>query len=137
MGMATKAKSSELAVSPSPINNSILVLKPYRSAGTWVFDDDAHGLVAEAFVCGMPAILGRVLAENGISRPESGFRLIFAAGPFPGHHAKLTWDREGECGFGNWYVSDRGERGWLCPALFHYFRVAPPLIYARVESLGG
>lgn len=115
--------------------NSILLLKPYQAAGTWVFDDVAHGLVAEPFVCGMPAIIDRALTENGISHPDSGFRLIFSASPFPGHHVKLTWVREGEGRCGNWYVSDRNEQGWLCPALFHYFREAPLAIYARVESL--
>jgi hypothetical protein len=60
---------------------------------------------------------------------------VLTASPFPEHHVKLTWVREGEGRCGNWYVSDRNEQGWLCPALFHYFREAPLAIYARVESL--
>ena len=36
--------------------NSIMVVKPYKWEGMWVFDDDKTGLVREPFVAGVPEI---------------------------------------------------------------------------------
>lgn len=61
---------------PSPAGapaNSIMVLAPYRHAGTRVFDDARAGLVKEAFVAGIPEI----------PDADRGFRLLFAAEEFP------------------------------------------------------
>ena len=36
---------------------------------------------------------------------------------------------------GNWYKMDGTDMtGWLCPALFHYFEIAPDKIYLKAES---
>ena len=36
---------------------------------------------------------------------------------------------------GNWYDSpDLDIEGWLCPALFKYFEVAPERIYAQFKA---
>jgi hypothetical protein len=36
---------------------------------------------------------------------------------------------------GYWYHSPALEmRGWLCPALFRYFREAPERLYAKVQA---
>lgn len=114
-------------------SNSILVLHPYKYYGTWVFDDDRTGLVREAFVSGIPEILEETLEKNGVPvrEAEKGFDLTFSQTPFPGQQVELTRLRE-ESG-GNWYKSDTGREGWLCPALFKYFPVAPEKIYARCE----
>ena len=113
-------------------NNSLLVLKPYRHAGTWVFDDPEHDLVKEPFVQGIPEIIDRVV--RGIPNAEQGFRLLFSARPFPGYTLKLEWRRE-ECG-GNWYWCEQYQReGWLCPALFQYFVEAPKELYAKAEAI--
>ena len=112
--------------------NSVMVIEPYWYAGTWVFDDDATGLVREPFVSGIPEIINELVAE--ISDARSGFRLLFSAAPFPGYQASLTRDRT-EFG-GTWYRSDRdGAQGWLCPALFKYFPEAPARLYAKAEPL--
>jgi hypothetical protein len=114
-------------------SNSILVLHPYKYYGTWVFDDDRTGLVREAFVSGIPEILEETLTKNGIDvkEAEQGFDLTFSKTPFPGQQVELTRLRE-ESG-GNWYKSDTGREGWLCPALFKYFPDAPTKIYARCD----
>src|SRR5271157_2647157 len=36
--------------------NSIMVVKPYKWEGMWVFDDEKTGLVREPFVAGVPVI---------------------------------------------------------------------------------
>ena len=60
-------------------------------------------------------MIDRVVAD--IPNADSGFRLIFAATPFPGHQCQLDWIRADEDG-GNWYRStDLDMEGWLCPAL--------------------
>jgi hypothetical protein len=46
--------------------NSIMVLKPYKWEGMWVFDDDKTGLVREAFVASVPEFLEALLVKQGI-----------------------------------------------------------------------
>jgi hypothetical protein len=113
--------------------NAMLVLHPYNRNGWWVFDDDRVGLVAEPFVQGIPEILEEALETAGIPIEEAskGFDLIFSATPFPGHQVDLN-KLYPEAG-GNWYESQSGKVGWLCPALFKYFADAPQKIYCKVE----
>lgn len=112
--------------------NSLFVLKPYRHEGTWVFDDASVGLSREPFVLGIDVMLDHLVKD--IPNADQGFRLIFSPKPFPGFAAKLDWRRE-EYG-GNWYFSPTyGIEGWLCPALFKYFDVAPKGFFAKAEPL--
>ena len=112
--------------------NSILILQPYRHAGTWVFDDDNAGLVQEPFVEGVPEMIDELVRE--IPEAARGFRLLFSPAPFPGWQAKLEHRREEY--EGNWYFSPTYNReGWLCPALFKYFESAPRDIYVKAEPL--
>ncbi len=114
------------------MTNAIMTIAPYRHAGTWVFDDEAHGLVAEPFVSGVPEMIDYMVRD--IANAESGFRMIFSANPFPGYQQVATWIRE-EMG-GNWYRTENPEaEGWLCPALFAYFDEAPQTLYIGVEAL--
>ncbi|MFC1657422.1 DUF6717 family protein [Candidatus Moduliflexota bacterium] len=112
--------------------NAIMVIRPYRHAGTWVFDDADKGLLKEPFVCGVPEMIDRTV--EGIPDAGEGFRLLFSAGPFPGFQLRLEW-RRGEHG-GNWYYSsDLDDEGWLCPAMFNYFDEAPEELYVKAEAL--
>jgi hypothetical protein len=111
-------------------------LKPYRLHGQWVFDDQATGLVAEAFVCGMSEIIDCLLTDSGINPKEvrEGFRLTFSSVAFPNHTHSLTWCYP-EAG-GNVYRCElSGMVGWLCPALYKYFQHAPQYIYFRVDRI--
>jgi hypothetical protein len=111
--------------------NSILILEPYRHSGTWVFDDPTTGLVQEPFVEGIPTMIDHLVKD--IPNANKGFRLLFSAKPFPGYMMKVTWLRS-EHG-GNWYYSeDLNMEGWLCPALFKYFKEAPKEIYVKAEN---
>jgi hypothetical protein len=116
--------------------NSILLLRPYWHAGTWVFDDEATGLIREPFVSGVPEMIDRLVAAAGIAGAhKTGFRLLFSAEPFSGHIGVFR-RLHPEHG-GMWYRDEAtGKDGWLCPALFKYFAEAPPMIYARAEPLG-
>ena len=119
---------------PAP-GNALLRIAPYWHLGTWAFDDDAHGLVAEPFVCGAEKIIDRVLVEAGIdlrAARNRGIRLTFSAGPFPGAQAVAERGRPEAGGF--WYRTDEPAMdGWLCPALFHYFAEAPERLWIRGE----
>lgn len=114
--------------------NSLFVIKPYLYNGSWVFDDEDAGLFREPFVSGIDVMIDRLVAN--IPKAEKGFRLIFSHGPFPDYTVKLEWRRT-EYG-GNWYFSpEYNMEGWLCPALFKYFKEAPKEIYGRAEPLRG
>lgn len=113
--------------------NAIQIIAPYRYEGQWVFDDPATGLVREPFVAGIDTMIDRLV--EAIPDAESGFRLLFSPSPFPGYTIRLEWRRlEYE---GNWYYCPAMDlEGWLCPALFKYFEVAPPELYARAMPKG-
>jgi hypothetical protein len=115
--------------------NQIQVIRPYFHAGTWVFDDEAKGLVKEPFVEGIPGIINFLLGLHlNQHSTKKGFRLLFSSEPFPNITAKLTWEAE-EAG-GNWYALDGSSmEGWLCPALLKYFDKAPKTIYVQAEAL--
>jgi len=112
--------------------NAIIVIKPYRYEGSWVFDDEQVGLSREPFVSGIPEIIDHFVRD--IPNAEAGFRMLFSATPFPGYQVTLTLVRP-EFG-GNWYrCEELDQEGWLCPALFRYFDEAPKTIYAKVEAI--
>ena len=111
--------------------NSIMVIAPYRYTGAWVFDDPSSGLVREPFVGTANEMIDALVAD--IPDADTGFRLYFSVVPFPGHQKKLTWLRGGDQG--NWYkLDDPPLEGWLCPALFKYYRKAPKELYVRAEA---
>lgn len=118
---------------PNARANAIMVIAPYRHQGTWVFDDASAGLVREPFVAGVPEMID-VLVKD-VPNADEGFRLLFSAQPFPGHQKELTWLR-GDSG-GNYYSLDEPPmEGWICPAMFKYYAVAPKHLYVKAESIG-
>jgi hypothetical protein len=116
---------------PSARANALMVIMPYRHAGTWVFDDASVGLKQEPFVAGIPEMIDAMVVD--IPDAEKGFRLLFSAQPFPGYTHKLEW-RRGDSN-GNWYYCEQyGREGWLCPGLFKYYDEAPKEIYVKAEK---
>ena len=111
--------------------NQIFTIKPYQWNGTWVFDDSQRGLIREALVAGMPELIEKATQLAGITNPEYGFLALFSNAPFPGGNIQLQWIRTEVFG-GNTYAWE-GQEGWLCPALFKYFDVAPKTIYLQVR----
>jgi hypothetical protein len=100
----------------------------------WVFDDPRVGLTQEPFVAGADTMIDRAVCD--IPNAEQGFTLIFSASPFPGHQFRLEWRRSD--GGGNWYYARQFDlEGWLCPALFRYFDMAPKELFVEVRALKG
>lgn len=113
--------------------NSIMVIAPYRFNGTWVFDDPRAGLAREPFVGGVPEMIDALVTD--IPDADKGFRLTFSAREFPGYQKKLTWVRGDS--LGNWYRLEKPPmEGWLCPALFKYYREAPKELYVKADPKG-
>ncbi len=111
--------------------NALIVVAPYRHAGTWVFDDPSAKLVREPFVAGVPEMID-VLVKD-IPGATNGFRLLFSAQPFPGYQKKLKWLR-GDMG-GNYYRMDEPSmEGWICPAMFRYYQTAPKELFVKAEA---
>lgn len=110
--------------------NALMVIEPYAYAGTWVFDDAAAGLKREPFVAGVPEMINLLVKD--IPGATNGFRMLFSTQPFPGHQKRLSWVRPE--GGGNYYrMGDPPMEGWLCPALFRYYREAPKELYVKAE----
>ena len=110
--------------------NSILAIHPYRHEGLWVFDDPRVDLVQEPFISGADVLIDKMVV--GIDNAEAGVTILFSGSPFPGCQQEFIWRRE-DMG-GNWYWNEHFQmEGWLCPALFKYFEVAPPRIYVQVK----
>lgn len=112
------------------MDNALMVIFPYHHEKTWVFDDPDVGLVKEPFVFGIPEMIDDLVKD--IPNAEQGFKLIFSKNPFPSCQRNLAWLRE-ECE-GNWYAINGEKEGWLCPALFKYFDMAPKNIYVKAEK---
>jgi hypothetical protein len=113
--------------------NSLMVIFPYKINGVWAFDDERAGLVREPFVGAVNAFIDK-MAEK-VPDAESGIRLFFSARPFPGYTLSFVLLREEF--EGNWYACNElgGQQGWLCPAMFKYFDVAPSELYAKAEPV--
>lgn len=113
--------------------NAIMVIYPYKHEGMWVFDDERAGLEREPFISGADTIIDKAVERKGIRNANQGFRLIFSSSAFPKCDFKFKWVRESDGG--NWYYSEEFQmEGWLCPALFNYFDIAPEEIYAKFEA---
>jgi len=111
--------------------NALIVIAPYRHAGTWVFDDPSARLVREPFVAGVPEMIDVLVRD--IPGATNGFRLLFSAQAFPGYQKKLTWLR-GDMG-GNYYkMEEPAMEGWICPAMFRYYQTAPKELYVKAEA---
>jgi hypothetical protein len=111
--------------------NSFYVLNIYNHEGAYVFDDPRLGFVREPFVLGMPEII-----EHQMGGPIDTFTAIFSATAFPGYTSVLKRLHE-EYG-GTWYGLDGTHlQGWLCPALFKYFEVAPGTLYVHFDMAVG
>lgn len=111
--------------------NQIMVIRPYRWNGQWVFDDERVGLDKEPFVAGADTMIDAATQRKGIANPDEGFLLLFSGQPFPGAEMELIWLRE-EYG-GNVYGWE-GREGWLCPALLRYFEQPPKKIYVQMRD---
>lgn len=114
-------------------DNAMNVIYPYKLHDTWAFDDEAHGLVAEPFVLGIPIIINEFLKKLKVSGEKLKF--TFSKNEFPGYQSFLTKERE-DFG-GAWYRSEDPNlnSGWLCPATLLYFSDFPEKIYFKVEAL--
>jgi len=110
------------------IDNSIMIIQPYYK-GTWVFDDEASGLFMEPFVSGVPEMIDDLVKK--IPDASYGFRLLFSDSKFPGS-SELKWVKAEHDG--NWYEY-KGMIGWLCPAMFKYFKETPLSIWVKAEEL--
>lgn len=104
---------------------------PYWNGYTWVFDDESVNLLAEPFVLGMDLIISNALSRLGIlESAKTGFRLSFSNKAFPGFESELVLNRH-EAGGAYYDEVNTNEEGWLCPALFLYYKEAPQAIFAR------
>ena len=111
--------------------NTINAISPYRWNGLWVFDDESKGLDKEPFVMGADALIEGVVTQHELG---DKFILLFSKSPFLGY--MLTLERIKEQMGGNWYYCpEQMMEGWLCPALFKYFDVAPELIFVQFKKI--
>jgi hypothetical protein len=120
--------------------NQIFVIKPYKYAGTWVFDDPARDLIREPFVAGVPEMIDFVLQGMEIHNPELGFQLLFSASLFEtvDYSDVVRLDLLKLDLGGAWYELVRYGKtmeGWLCPALLKYFDKPPDEIYLKAEPI--
>ncbi len=112
--------------------NSIFAIRPYKTLGFWVFDDEARGLKEEPFVGGADTLIDLVTSE--IPDAREGFAMLFSDQAFPGATIQMEWRRPELSGNTYWCEQFQVE-GWLCPALLKYFGEPPKHIYVKVQPL--
>ena len=112
------------------MQNAVYAIRPYQYQNMWVFDDARVDLVKEPFVMGIPEIIDR--AVQHLPDAERGFTVLFNDSGLPQPDLLLTKLYE-EAG-GNWYACERtGMKGWLCPALYKYYTVAPDKLFIKIQ----
>ena len=128
-------------------NNSLFAIHPYVYNKTWVFDDEARGLVMEPFVAGADTLLDKVFDTTVDDNGNWNFSgLVFSSNPIPNADLviKRTEDDPDKIGT-DWYVDSclddtykdcAGHELWLCPALYEFFDEAPERIYIAVQRKG-
>lgn len=110
----------------------IKIIYPYKHNNLWVFDDINEELLKEELTMGMEKIIEHL--TYNLSNADHGFKCIFSNEPITDYDAILN-HIDGENG-GNWYkLKDTNMIGWLCPALYNYFNVAPKKIYLKIKAL--
>src|SRR5262245_56651953 len=114
-------------------SNSILMIRPYKISGVWVFDEPRLEIVREPFVGETNVLIDRLCADAGVRDAEKGFTMMFSSQPFPGYQIELTWVRDEFQG--NWYRCDKYIiEGWLCAVMYVYFSEAPKKIFVKAQS---
>ena len=121
------------------MKNPILVIKPYKWNGMWVFDDERVGLDKEPFVAGADTMIDTAIQLKGIPNADNGFLMVFSGGPLPDADFVLEWVREDSGGNvykGRFGVDGEAKKleGWLCPALNLYYPDAPKKLYVQVRE---
>ena len=80
---------------------------------------------------GIPEIINKAVAH--LHDPQAGFTVLFNNTGLPSADVvlkKLDIDSGG-----TWYEQEgTGLKGWLCPALFKYYPVAPEKLYIKVSE---
>ena len=112
-------------------SNSILVIFPYNENGIWMFDDDRVRLLREPFVAGIDIMLD--ILTKDIPNARDGFTLLFSEEPFPEYDLQLDWVEE-QYGGNVYFCKEYNFSGWLCPALYKYFSVAPKTLFVKAKS---
>ena len=113
------------------MQNAVFSIRPYRWQNMWVFDDERVGLVKEPFVMGIPEIINKAVAH--LPDAETGFTVLFNNTGLPAADVVLE-KLETDSG-GTWYQQEGTDlKGWLCPALFKYYPVAPEKLYIKVSE---
>ena len=111
-----------------PNDNSIMMIRPYWFNETWVFDQPNVNLIKEPFVSGIPSIINSLVEDACIENPKDGFNLYFSKNKFSGFIIELTLIQE-EYGGAHYYCDKYKKSGWLCPALYKFFKETPEVIY--------
>ena len=119
------------------MSNSLFEIYPYRNKqGTWKFDDESTGLIAEPFVGETNTLIDKMVEDAGMTilAASTGVKVMFGYTPFPNYQVELLL-RETEP-YGSTYTDAKFSlTPWLCPAFFKYFPVAPEKFYVRVEEV--
>jgi hypothetical protein len=65
---------------------------------------------------------------------KGGFRLQSSANPFPSYQKKLSWPRW-DSGGNDYKLDEPPMEGWICPAMFRYYKTPPPWLYVKAEPM--
>lgn len=98
---------------------------PYRWGEFIVFDDEQHGLEAEAFVEGMDAIVEKLLANHPERAMEDSCVLLTRNPAFHSPTSLDLWRVRKDRGGMLYHCDELNLEGWCCPNFWLYYRTAP------------
>lgn len=102
-----------------------------KQGKTWVFDDEAFGIISESFVEGTSELIDFISTKKGLEKRKS-LSLTASQVKFPGSSFtelkkfdnKLKWST---------YFHDEFGYHKLCPVLLVYFEEPPRIIYFDIK----
>lgn len=134
-------------------------ISAYRQGKTWLFDDEARGILREPFVMGASELIQKYLNKKGIKKRKN-VPLVFSNQEFPnaeviltctekcyptrlvGYTKKLVAGRMVDVSVREpdttasatsaWYTDQEGDKCWLCPAQIKFFGEVADKIYAKI-----
>jgi len=115
------------------LGNALMLIRPYKLNGVWVFDEPRVQVEREPFVGDTNKIIDTLIGPENLAQAErAGFNLFFSAQPFPGYQAQVCFVREEFQG--SWYRwEERNLEGWLCAAMYYFFEESPKEIFFKAE----
>lgn len=125
------------------MSNQLYNIQAYKKGKTWLFDDESRQIKGEPFVLGASEFITKLagkkrklsftFSEDYIPEYDAALELSNACYPTVKKGKKYVEDKSQEPTSG-WYISEDGDRLWLCPAQLKFFGHVAETIFVKLNK---